>query len=155
MYLVFSGRQHSLLADMTIDAEDRHPKQVPRAGRGSSHFNEASAVAQPAPPRKPIVSCWRSNQAERLLPLRWLPGNSSSLEGEKKPTSALHWNLKRLSSEIRAHSETHCETWATLADEHALPCCSLHPSPFLPAIPMVVVGGWGALKGFPFQNCCP
>lgn len=100
MYLVFSGRQHSLLADMTIDAEDRHPKQVPRAGRGSSHFNEASAVAQPAPPRKPIVSCWRSNQAERLLPLRWLPGNSSSLEGEKKPTSALHWNLKRLSSGI-------------------------------------------------------
>lgn len=70
MYLVFSGRQHSLLSDVTANAEDRHPKQVPMACRSGFHSNEASAVAHQAPPGKPSVSCWRGNQAEMFLPLR-------------------------------------------------------------------------------------
>lgn len=50
MYLVFSGRQHTLLAAMTADAKGRLPRQIPKASGGGSH----SVVAQQAPPRKPV-----------------------------------------------------------------------------------------------------
>lgn len=53
MYLVFSGRQHFLLAAMTADAKDRLPRPVPKTGRGGSRSNEASAVAQQDLPGKP------------------------------------------------------------------------------------------------------
>lgn len=53
MYLVFSGRQDSLLAAVTADAKDRLPRQVPKTGRGGSRSNEASTVAQQTPLRQP------------------------------------------------------------------------------------------------------
>ena len=48
--MVFSGRQHTLLAAMTADAKGRLPRQIPKASGGGSH----SVVAQQAPPRKPV-----------------------------------------------------------------------------------------------------